>query len=320
MCSRLPGDAFAAAFSGTVEALSAATQAQQALQVEQWPTGVDLRVRMGLHTGEAVERGGDYFGSALNLGARVMAAGHGGQVLMTSATMRLLGAVGIEALDLGEHALRDIDGRQQLFQVGGGGSGREFPAVRTLTGTKSRLPAQRSSLIGRDDDVASVRQRLQGSRLVTLTGAGGCGKTRLAIEVAAREGHACADGAFFVDLARVGDEDGVGDAFATGIDFVPDSGAPIVNQVRTRIGTKAMVLVVDNCEHVLDEAAEQIDGLLAACPNLRVLATTRRSARSRRGAGRTGAVARRRYRARSLPGSPVVRRTGHGGRRRVARK
>lgn len=269
------GDAFAAAFGRAAAAVDAATDAQRAMLSEPWSGEFALRVRMGIHTGEAVEREGDYFGPALNLGARVMAAGHGSQVLVTGTTARLLNRAGVSLVDLGEHRLRDIDGSERLFQLEGDGLASDFPPIRSLTNVKSTLPSQRSSFVGRDDEITKARALLQTSRVVTMTGAGGCGKTRLAIEVAAREGVAFGDGSFFVDLARVGDDDAVAEAFANAIDFVPDTGSAIDKQVRDRIGTKRMLLVVDNCEHVLDEVAEQIDALLGACPNARVLATSR---------------------------------------------
>ena len=269
------GDAFAAAFARAGAAVQAATAAQRALQAEQWPGGISLQVRMGIHTGEAVERDGDYFGPTLNRGARVMSAAHGGQVLVTGTTARVLDGSGVALVDLGEHFLRDIEGAEQLFQVAAEGLSTVFPPLRTLGSAKSSLPSQRSSFVGRDDEIARARGLFGSSRLVTLTGAGGCGKTRLAIEVAAREAFGFKDGTVFVDLARIGSDDEVAEAFANAIDFAPEPGRPIDQQVRSRIGSKQMLLVVDNCEHVLDEIAEQIDALLNACPNLRIVATSR---------------------------------------------
>jgi predicted ATPase len=271
------GDAFAAAFSHTVDAARAAIAAQRSLQSEPWPAGIQLLVRMGIHTGDAVERDGDYFGPTLNRGARVMAAAHGGQALLTGTTVSALGGAldGIELVDLGDHRLRDLEGTEHLYQLAASGLVAEFPPVRSLDAAVSTLPMQRSSFVGRDEEVARTRALLRESRLVTLTGAGGCGKTRLAVEVAARELTAHPDGAFFVDLSRVGDDAGVAGAFATGLDFVPEADVPVARQVRDRIGAKRMLVVVDNCEHLLDEVAEELDELLAACPAVRVLATSR---------------------------------------------
>lgn len=271
------GDAFAAAFGRAADAVDAAISAQQALQREPWPDGVSIKVRMGIHTGEAVERGGDYFGPALNRGARVMAAAHGSQVLVTGTTAQLLDGSQLASIDLGEHSLRDIDGAERLLQLTADGLVSEFPPVRSLTNVKSSLPSQRSSFVGRDEEITRARTLLQSSRLVTMTGAGGCGKTRLAIEVAARENDEFTDGTFFVDLARVGDDDAVAEAFANAIDFAPEPGIPTDKQIRSRLGNKRVLLVVDNCEHVLDEIADQLDALLGACPNTSVIATSRES-------------------------------------------
>lgn len=269
------GDAFAAAFARAGAAVEAAVVAQRTLQAEQWPGGVSVRVRMGIHTGEAVERDGDYFGPTLNRGARVMSAAHGGQVIVTGTTARVLDGSGVALVDLGEHTLRDIDGTEHLFQVAADGLSTTFPPLRTLASTQHSLPSQRSSFVGRDDEIARARGLLGSNRLVTLTGAGGCGKTRLAIEVAAREAYGFKDGTVFVDLARIGSDDEVAEAFASAIDFVPEPGRAVDKQVRSRIGTKQVLLVVDNCEHVLDEIAAQIDALLNDCPHVRIVATSR---------------------------------------------
>jgi class 3 adenylate cyclase len=269
------GDAFAAAFDRAGAAVEAAIEAQRMLQSEQWPVGVSLKARMGIHTGEAVERDGDYFGPTLNRGARVMSAAHGGQILVTGTTAGVLGASGVTLVDLGEHVLRDIDGAERLLQVASAGLSATFPALRTSVSARSSLPSQRSSFVGRDAEITRARTLLGSGRLVTLTGSGGCGKTRLAIEVASREVFGFTDGAVFVDLARIGSDDEVAEAFANAIDFAPEPGRPVDEQVRSRIGNKQMLLVVDNCEHVLDEIAEQVDALLAACRNVRIVATSR---------------------------------------------
>jgi len=272
------GDAFAAAFSDATDAIEAAIDAQHALQQEEWPGAAQIHVRMGIHTGETVERDGDYFGPTLNRGARVMAAAHGAQALVTGATASALGEPGpasVGLVDLGEHRLRDLDGTEHLFQLAADGLAAAFPAVQSLDASISTLPAQRSSFVGRDEEIARARALLHRGRLVTLTGAGGCGKTRLAIEVAAREQANHPDGTYFVDLSRVGDDAGVAGGFTTGLDFVPEVDVPVDRQVHDRLGAKRALLVVDNCEHVLDEVASQVDDLLAACPQTRVLATSR---------------------------------------------
>jgi predicted ATPase/class 3 adenylate cyclase len=269
------GDAFASAFAGAADAAGAALDVQRALHGEPWPPPVALRVRVGLHTGDAVERDGDYFGPTVNRAARIMAAGHGGQTLASAATARALDPAVYALTDLGEHRLRDLDGAERLVQVGGDGLPAEFPPLRTADRYESTLPAQRSTFVGRDEERRRVAQLLATHRLVTLTGVGGTGKTRLAIEVA----HAAADeapgGVFFVDLGRIGDEALVWQAVAAGIAFTPDAATPIGPQVTGRLRARRALLVVDNCEHVIDEAAPAVDEILAACPEVRILATSR---------------------------------------------
>ena len=269
------GDAFAASFARPGDAIDAAVDVQQGLAAETWPPDVSILVRVGIHTGEAVERGGDYFGPTLNLGARIMSAGHGGQVLMSATTASLTAPSRHVLTDLGEHDLRDIDGTQRVFQVVGENMRADFPPIRSLNRTKHRLPSQRSSFVGRELEVAKTRSLLATSRLVTLTGSGGCGKTRVAIEAAAAEVDAFRDGVFFVDLARTGDGSGVAESFALALDFAPNGERPLPAQVIGRIASKSVLLIVDNCEHVLDEVGELLDDLLTSCANTRVLATSR---------------------------------------------
>ena len=174
------GDAFAAAFASPGDAIDAAVDVQQGLATETWPTEVAILVRMGIHTGQAVERGGDYFGPRLNIGARIMSAGQGGQVLITATTASLVAPSKHVQTDLGGHDLRDIDGTQRVFQVAGDNMRTDFPALRSLNRTGHRLPSQRSSFVGHEVEVAKTRSLLRTGRLVTLTGSGGCGKTRVA--------------------------------------------------------------------------------------------------------------------------------------------
>ena len=174
------GDGFHAAFRTAHDALGAAVDVQRSLSVEEWAETGALRVRMGIHTGESQERDGDYFGSAVNRAARVMAVAHGGQILCSRATIEVVGDA-FSVRSLGEHRLRDLAAPQELFQVGDG----LFPPLRSVDVVPTNLPTVRTELIGRSDDVAALSKAVRDERLVTLTGVGGVGKTRLALGVAA---------------------------------------------------------------------------------------------------------------------------------------
>ena len=177
------GDGVGAAFQRAGDAVTAAIEAQRHLRGEAWPAPVVLRVRMGVHTGEAQERDGDYFGPPLNRAARIMAASHGGQILLSGVTAGIV--AGVELVDLGEHRLRDLSGATRLFQVRAEGLVSAFPPLRTVDAVPGNLAVQSTSFVGRDAEVAELAGLVRAHRLVTLTGVGGVGKTRLAVHVAA---------------------------------------------------------------------------------------------------------------------------------------
>jgi hypothetical protein len=191
------GDGFAAAFWSVGDAVGAAAAAQAGLQLVPWPAGLRVAVRMGIHTGEAVERGGDYFGPTLNRAARVMAAGHGGQVLLSGAAAELYGTARLQ--DLGEHRLKDLSAPEHVWQLGGD----PFSPLRTLDRAPHNLPTQRTPLLGRETDIEAVARHLGGHRLVSLIGMGGSGKTRLAQAAAAAVVGQFPDGVWFIDLVPV---------------------------------------------------------------------------------------------------------------------
>ncbi len=269
----IAGDSFGAAFVTVEDALAAAVDAQVALHEEPWaglPGG--LRVRMGLHQGTAQERAGNYFGPAVNLAARVMSAAWGGQILCTDA----IAGRGNATFDrLGTHHLRDVDGTVALHQVTAPGLPADFPPPRTLDGAATTIPAQRSSFVGRGDDIAAVRRLLLDHRLVTLTGPGGTGKTRLAIEIAGREQPHHDGGSFFADLAPLEHGDHLAATVARACLVALDASRAPLDQLSDALQTRNVLLVLDNCEHVLDAAAELSDRVLAACPGVVVLATSR---------------------------------------------
>jgi predicted ATPase len=264
------GDSFAAAFARASAAVDCAEAIQGALTRAEWGAWPALRVRMGLHVGEAEERDGNYFGPAVNQAARVMAVAHGGQVLVTA---MVRDAAAVTATDLGTHTLRDIDAPVHLHQVGT----EEFPPLLSVGKGIVSLPSPRTSLIGREEEVEEVRKLVGAHRLVTLTGVGGCGKTRLAIEVAYQEVSTHPDGVWFVDLSTIADEAALPGAFATGLVLTPAAGADPIDEIAIYLAARDALLVVDNCEHVIDAAAACIDRLLGASPHLRVLVTSRES-------------------------------------------
>ena len=269
------GDSFAASFSRVGDALDAAAGAQQALATASWPVGAMIRVRMGVHSGEAQERDGDYFGPAVNRAARIMAAGHGGQVVLSSVSASL--ADGRSLGDLGEHQLKDLTEPDRLWQLAVDGEAESFPALRTLSAHRHNLPVQRTELLGRDEELRRVDKLLRGHRLVTLTGVGGTGKTRLGLAVAAQALDRFADGVFFVDLTPIGDGDLMAQAVADAVGLTLPVGMARdpMELVAAELGDRTLLLVLDNCEHVIDAAADMVDELLEVGQGVRVLATSR---------------------------------------------
>jgi predicted ATPase/class 3 adenylate cyclase/DNA-binding CsgD family transcriptional regulator len=265
------GDGFCAAFSTAADAAAAAIQSQEQLRDE---AVVNFVVRMGLHTGEAVERDRNYFGSEVNRAARLMALAHGGQVLVSDATEVLL-RNRVALRPLGEHRLRGLHGRMSVFQVIADGLPAEFPALRSIDYFAGNLPQQLSSLVGREKVVAEVAELVRSSRLVTLTGVGGVGKTRLALEVGAEVAGEFPDGVWMVELASVGDPASVPAAIASVLGITPQGDAGLIDTVADALGGRRLLLVVDNCEHVLTAAGSAIAAILGRSRNVKILSTTR---------------------------------------------
>ena len=257
------GDGFGVAFPRASDALAAVRAVQAALAGDAL-----LKVRMGLHTGEAQERDGDYFGPAVNRAARIMSAGHGGQVLVSGTTADLVGTD--ELLDLGTHRLRDLAAAERLWQLGPG----TFPRLRTTDGDRVRIPRYRTSFVGRVRLLDAVARRLEAERLVTLTGVGGVGKTRVAVEVAGRIAHRFAT-VGFVDLTVVSSPDAVGAALAEAVDVELQPGMLADRAAAVAIGGRPVLMVVDNAEHVVRAVADLVERLLDDCEQLVVLVTSR---------------------------------------------
>ena len=258
------GDGVCAAFASPRCAVDAAVAAQRALE---------LPVRMGIATGEAELRGADYFGAVLNRAARVMAAGHGGQILLADSTAVLLS--GVDLVDLGPRRLRDLPTPVQVFQVQGEGLRTDFPPLRALDASPGNLRAATTSFIGRESEVAELQAAVKAHRLVTLTGVGGVGKTRLAVEVAARLADEFPDGVWFFDLAVVTDPAAVPDAVAAVLGITQQPGKSVANSVAAALEGRVRLLVFDNCEHVVDSVADLVEAILAASATVTILATSR---------------------------------------------
>ena len=258
------GDGVVAAFASPKSAVDAAIAAQRALQ---------LPVRMGMATGEAELRDGDYFGTVLNRAARVMAAGHGGQILLAESTASLLS--GVDLLDLGPRRLRDVSAPVGVFQVRAPGLRTEFPSLRGLDSKPGNLRRPVTSLIGRESEVAEIEAAVKAHQLVTLTGVGGVGKTRLATEVAARLADEFPDGVWFFELAAVVDSSAVPDAVAAVLGITQQPAKTVSESVAAALEGRVRLLVFDNCEHVLDAAADLVDAILAQSATVTILATSR---------------------------------------------
>jgi predicted ATPase/class 3 adenylate cyclase len=263
------GDGFGIAFARAGEAIAAAVEAQGALGAETWPQETPIRVRMGLHTGEVTERGGDYFGTAVNQTARLMTVGHGGQVLCSAITAGLVEAE-IELSDLGEHRLRDLSATMHVFQVGGG----SFAALRSLNVLPGNVPSLASSFVGRREELAAVAKLLSAERLVTLTGVGGVGKTRLALQVAGDVVVGFADGAWVCELATASSVDDLARVVAIALGVSQRHGMEVAESIVDFLRPRQLLVVLDNCEHLLDAAAELVERVLAGAPAVRILATS----------------------------------------------
>ncbi|MEY2424643.1 MAG: hypothetical protein QOI61_215 [Actinomycetota bacterium] len=273
------GDGFFLAFADPDEAVAAAVAFQQELTAHAWPADAPIRVRCGLHVGAAEPVDNDYAAFAVHEAARIGAAGHGGQTIVSDALRRRLRGqlpADVSFEDLGLHELKDI-GQVRLYQACHPALRRDFPPPRAAGGPRGYIPSTTSSLIGRDDDVAEITELVSKARLVTITGSGGVGKTRLAIEVGRRQLGRHADGVWFIDLAPVTDPAWVPDTTLQALGVVREAALAPTDQLVAYLRTRDVLLVVDNCEHVIDACIGLVDLLLTGCPEVGVLATSRES-------------------------------------------
>jgi predicted ATPase/class 3 adenylate cyclase len=273
------GDAFHAAFARAPDAARAALDAQRRIQAEPWAELGTIRVRMALHTGAAEERNGDYYGPPLNRAARLMSVGHGGQILLSQVTYELARDElpdGAALVDLGEHRLKDLIRPERIYQLLADDLLSSFPPLRTLASHPHNLPVQPTPLIGREHEIASVSALLARDdvRLVTLTGPGGMGKTRLGLHVAAHVTERYSDGVFLVELASISDPSLVASTIAQTLSVSVSAARPVLDALVERLRDRRYLLVLDNFEQVLD-AATVVDELLRRCQTLSILVTSR---------------------------------------------
>ncbi len=274
------GDAFCAAFTTAPAALKAALAVQRALGAETWPAVDGLRVRAALHTGDAEERGGDYFGPAVNRVARLLATGHGGHILcsgVTSALVRDALPAGAELCDLGVHRLRDLGVPERIFALVAPGLRTDVPPLRSLSALPNNLPVAVTSFIGREREIDELKALLREERLVTLVGAGGIGKSRISLQVAADFLETKSDGVWFVELAPLSDAARLAQAIATvvGVRLTGDGDSRA--DLTAALRAKHMLLILDNCEHLIDGIAPLAAAILRGCPDVTLLASSRQS-------------------------------------------
>jgi predicted ATPase/class 3 adenylate cyclase len=270
------GDGFGAAFESVSSALEAAAGIASAIGTAAWD-GVPIRCRIGVHSGEAEPQDGDYFGPVVTRTARVTDAANGGQITVTAAAHRLVSGAapsGTSFVDVGEHRLKDLGEPIGLFRLNGPGAEDDRP-LRTLETAPHNLPVQLSRFVGREAQIKEVADLVKTTRLVTLTGIGGVGKTRLSLQVAAEVLAEFDHGAWFVELAPLAEQGLVADTVADALDIPQDTTVSSEQRVLQYLADRAALIVVDNCEHLIDEVADFVDRLLRACPDMHVLTTSR---------------------------------------------
>ena len=274
------GDAFFAVFSAPTACVAAAMEMQQALEAQTWPAAEHVRVRMGVHTGEAEKTATGLVGLDVHRAARVAAIAYGGQVLLSETAAALVrdslppGAV---LRDLGIHRLKDLGRPEQIFQLDAVGLQAEFPPLRSLgnVALQNNLPAQLSTFIGRDRELSEVRALVESCRLVTLTGPGGAGKTRLSLQVAANLLDGSGDGVWLVELAAVSDEDAVAPAISEALRMAGHPGRPVLETLLDALAHQDVLIVLDTCEHLIGACAKTAEVILRRCPRVHLIATSR---------------------------------------------
>ncbi len=272
------GESFLFVFRSAKDAVLASVAAQRAFLSHSWPDGVALRVRMGVHTGEPVSSGEGYVGVDVHRVARICQAGHGGQILLSAAARELIEddlPSGFSLRDLGEHQLKDLTRSQRLFQVIATDLPSDFPPLRSLDVLPNNLPRQLTIFVGREREIGEIKRLLAGTPLLTLTGVGGVGKTRLALQAAAEVLEEYNDGVWVVELASLSDPTLVPQTVASALGVREQAGRPVLTTLSEHVQPKRLLLLLDNCEHLLSGCAQLAETLLRTCPHLCILATSR---------------------------------------------
>jgi predicted ATPase/class 3 adenylate cyclase len=275
---RTEGDSFFVAFGDPVEAVIAIAEAQATLAAQDWPTDGVIRIRAGLHTGYATPQAGDYVALAVHQAARVAKAAHPGQTLLSEACARSVATALPKTLSLtslGTHRLKDFDIPLELFEVNGPGLASEFPPLDTAWRGETNFPLQRTSFVGREHDTERVRALVDIARLVTVSGPGGVGKTRLVLHAATSMLTGAGDGVWLIELASVTDGRLVAAAVARALGIDEDPDRPVLDTVVSWLQARRMLLVLDNCEHLVEGCAEFADRVLRTCPQVDIIATSR---------------------------------------------
>ena len=275
---KMTGDGVHAAFDDPLDAVSATLQLQQALADPAATNGIALRVRCGLHAGVDERRDNDFFGNVVNRAARIMSAAHGGQVLVSQAVAALMGdrlPGGVVLRDLGSVRLRDLARPERVYQVMHPKLRQEFPALRSLEATPNNLPQQLTSFVGRERELSEAKKLLPNNRLLTLLGVGGIGKTRLSLQVAADVIDDYPDGVWFVELASLEDERLVPQAVASVLGVKEEAGRPVLEALVKYVKDRRLLLILDNCEHLVHACAELAKQLLQSGPHVKILASSR---------------------------------------------
>ncbi len=275
------GDAFCAVFNRATDAAKAAAQVQHALSAVDFSSVGGLRVRIALHTGETEERGGDYFGSAVNRVARLLSIAHGDQIILSAVTAALIERdkpPELSLRDLGEHRLKDIDQPQRVFQLCAKGLREDFQRSAAFV-VQTNLTQQLTSFVDRDDERAEIKRRLEQQRLITVLGTGGLGKSRLCLEAGAQVLDRYPDGVWLVELAHVSSPEFVPSALASVLNVHESPGRTLTESVVQALTYRDALLIFDNCEHVIDAAAALASAMLRSCGGIRIIATSRQPLR-----------------------------------------